>query len=101
MYRTQENFGRGNLVNCESPKFSLPIFTDKLKMYLAYALILAYLPNFFLPIAFTKSSFTLAFTCMVYQNFPMYVRCSTELWCIATQYILVEKAFFCFAQQIR
>ena len=29
-----------------SPKFSSPISTDKLKMYLAYALNVAYSPNF-------------------------------------------------------
>ena len=29
-----------------SPKFSLPTFTDTPKMYLAYALIVAYLPKF-------------------------------------------------------
>ena len=43
-----------------SPKFSSPIFTGTLKMYLAYALTVAYLPNFSLPIAFT---------CMAHQNF--------------------------------
>ena len=43
------------------PKFSSPIFTDTLKMYLAYALTVAYLPNFSSPIAFT---------CMVRQNIP-------------------------------
>ena len=44
-----------------SPKFSSPIFTDRLKMYLAYALTIAYLPKFSSPIAFT---------CTVRQNFP-------------------------------
>ena len=42
-------------------KFSSPIFTDTPKMYLAYAPTVAYSPNFSLPIAFT---------CMVWQNFP-------------------------------
>ena len=50
-----------NLVNCQLfAKFSSPIFTDTLKMYLTYALTVAYWPDFSLPIAFT---------CMVRQNF--------------------------------
>ena len=50
-----------NLMNRELfAKFSSPIFTDTLKIYLAYALILAYSPNFSLPIAFT---------CTICQNF--------------------------------
>ena len=44
-----------------SPKFSWPIFTDTSKMYLAYALTVAYSPNFSSPIPFT---------CTVCQNFP-------------------------------
>ena len=44
------------------PKFSPPIFTDSPKLYLTYALTVAYLPNFSLPIAFT---------CTVCQNFPL------------------------------
>ena len=46
-----------------SLKFSLPIFTDTSKMYLTYALTVAYLPNFSSPIA-------LIFACTVRQNFP-------------------------------
>ena len=62
-YRT-ENFGREKLANHELfAKFSLPIFTDTPKMYLAYALTVAYLPNF---------SSSIAFTCVVCQNFPVY-----------------------------
>ena len=45
-----------------SPKLSSPIFTDTPKMYLAYALTVAYSPNFSLPIAFT---------CTVRQTFPL------------------------------
>ena len=45
----------------DSPKFFSPIFTDTPKMYMAYALTVAYSPNFSSPIAFT---------CMVHQNFP-------------------------------
>ena len=44
-----------------SPIFSSPLFTDTPKMYLTYALTVAYSPNFSLPIAFT---------CMVRRNFP-------------------------------
>ena len=39
-------FWWGKLANRELPKFSLPIFTDALKMYLAYALTVAYSSNF-------------------------------------------------------
>ena len=50
-YRTQENFGRGKnwwiwQIVSYSPKFSPPIFTDTLKMYLAYALTVTHSPNF-------------------------------------------------------
>ena len=34
-----------------SPRFSLPIFTDTPKMYLAYTLTVRYLPKFSSPIA--------------------------------------------------
>ena len=47
-------------IMCYSLKFSSLIFTDTLK---AYALAVAYPPNFSSPIACT---------CMVHQNFPMY-----------------------------
>ena len=40
-----------------SPKFSSLIFTDTLKMYLAYALIVAYSPNFCLPIDLPEGYF--------------------------------------------
>ena len=47
-YRTMEIFGRGKLA-----KFSSPIFTDTLKMYLAYALTVASLfAKFFLTNSF-------------------------------------------------
>ena len=42
------------------PKYSSQVFRYTPKMYLAYALSVAYLPNFSLPIAFS---------CMVQQNF--------------------------------
>ena len=42
-------------------KISSPIFTDTLKMYLAYALTVAYSPSFSSPIAFT---------CVAYKNLP-------------------------------
>ena len=64
---TQEIFGEeklANLVNHElaiCQNFSL-IFTDTPKMYMEYALTVAYLPNSFSPIAFT---------CMVCQNFSL------------------------------
>ena len=44
-----------------SPKFSSLIFTDTWKTYMAYALTVAYLPNFSSPIAYTY---------MLFQNFP-------------------------------
>ena len=40
-----ENWWIWQIVSC-SPKFSSPIFTDTPKMYLAYALTVAYSPNF-------------------------------------------------------
>ena len=43
-------------------KIFLANISDTPKMYLAYALTVAYLPSFSLPIAFT---------CMVRQNFPV------------------------------
>ena len=50
------------------------IFTDTRKIYMAYALTVAYSPNFSSPIAFT---------CMVHQNFPTlnisYVQYCTKL----------------------
>ena len=50
-----------NLANREPfAKISSPIVTDASKMYFAYALTVAYLTNFSLPIAFT---------CMVCQTF--------------------------------
>ena len=64
-YHTQENFGRGEfgkLIVSHSPKFSLPRFADTWKPYMAYALTVAYSPNFSLPIDFTY---------MVRQNFPL------------------------------
>ena len=66
VYRTQENFGRGKnwqiwQIVSYSPKFFSPIFTDTLKMYLAYALTVAYSPNF---------SSLIALTCMVRLNPP-------------------------------
>ena len=47
-YYAWENFGRGQIwcIMIYSPKFSPPIFTDTLKTYLAYALTVAYSPNF-------------------------------------------------------
>ena len=52
-----------NFANCEPfTKISSPIFTDTLKMYLAYARTVTYLPHFSTPIAFT---------CMVRQTFPI------------------------------
>ena len=65
-YCTWENFGGEKIseiwqIMSYFPKFSLPIFTYTVKMYLAYALTLASSPKFSLPIAFT---------CMVRQNFP-------------------------------
>ena len=50
-YCTQENLGREKLVNREL--FAMSIFTDAPKMYLAYALTVAYSPNFSSPIPFT------------------------------------------------
>ena len=40
MYRTQEIFGRGKLANLANRELfaKLPIFTDTLKIYMAYAL---------------------------------------------------------------
>ena len=65
IYRTREIFDGGKLVKLANheylPKFSLPIFTDIPTVYLAYALTVAYLPNFIL---------ANSFTCTVYQNFP-------------------------------
>ena len=57
--RTRENFGRGKdwqilQIVSYSPKLSSLIFTDTPKIYLAYALTVAYLPSFCLPIAFTN-----------------------------------------------
>ena len=49
-YRTRENFGREKLVNLANrklfAKFSLSIFPNTLKMHFAYALTVAYSPNF-------------------------------------------------------
>ena len=66
-YLTQEIFGGGKLTklaNCD-----LPIFTDNMKMYLAYALTVVYLPQLSLPIAlpveFAKISSAKCFPCMV------------------------------------
>ena len=47
LYRTREIFGRGKIwwiwqIVSYSSKFSSPIFTDTPKMYLAYALSVAY-----------------------------------------------------------
>ena len=55
MVCTWEIFGEGKnwWIMSYLPKFSSSIFTDTLKMYLAYALTVAYLPKFSLPIAFT------------------------------------------------
>ena len=46
-----EKIGKIWWIMSYSPKFSLPIFTDTPKTYLGYALTVAYLPNFSLPIA--------------------------------------------------
>ena len=67
-YCMWENFGGEKISEiCQImsylPKFSLPIFTYTVKMYLAYALTLASSPKFSLPTAFP---------CMVRQNFPVY-----------------------------
>ena len=52
-----------NLANHELfAKVFLAIFTNTLKMYIPYALTVAYLPNFSSPIAFTYK---------VHQNFPL------------------------------
>ena len=48
-----------------SRKFSLPIFTDRLKMYLAYALTVVYSPNFSSPTAFTIW-FAKIFPCQIF-----------------------------------
>ena len=64
-YHTWENFVREKMANHELfAKIFLTniIFTDTRKTYTAYALTVAYLPNFSSPIAFT---------CMVRQNFPL------------------------------
>ena len=52
-----------HMIMSHSPKFSSPIFTDTPKLYLAYALTVAYSPNFSLPIAFI---------CMACQIFPVH-----------------------------
>ena len=63
-YHTQENVGMEKMANLMNRELFAKIFlTNTLKMYLAYALTVAYSPNFCLPIAFT---------CMVCQKFPMY-----------------------------
>ena len=50
---TRVNFGREKLTNLANHElFALPIFTDTLKMYLAYALTVAYSLNISSPIAF-------------------------------------------------
>ena len=61
-YRTQENFGREKLTNCE--QFATKIFlTDTTKMYLTYyVLILVYSPNF--SYGFAKISPAIIFLCM-------------------------------------
>ena len=46
-----------------SPKFPSTMVVDTPKMYMAYALTIAYSPNFSLPIAFI---------CIICQNFPVY-----------------------------
>ena len=57
-YNTQKNFGRGQIWQIVSPKFSSQYSQiHAQKMYMAYALTVAYSPN-------------LAFTCMVCQNIP-------------------------------
>ena len=63
----RENFGRGKgwriwRIMSHLPKFSLPIFTDTLKRYLAYAITVTYSPIFSSPIPLT---------CMIHQNFPL------------------------------
>ena len=71
MYRTQEIFGRRKIGKFE-PKFSSPIFIDTPKMYLSYAVTVAYSPNF---------SLSIAFTCTVHQIFlPPNI---SRVWCIA------------------
>ena len=63
------------LANLENPElfakiFSLPLFTDTLKMYLAYALIVT-LPiphQYLLPVSFTKI--------FPYQDSPAYGTCT-------------------------
>ena len=70
-YHIWEKFGQGEnrqiwqIVNY-SLKFSSPILTDTLKIYLAYALTVAYLSNFSLPMAFT------CMACQKRYNFPVY-----------------------------
>ena len=55
--------------------FAKLLFTDTPKMYLACTLTLAYSPNF---------SLSIAYTCMVCHNFPVYGMCySLNFGCIA------------------
>ena len=63
LYCTRENFSGRKLANRELfTKIFLASIHRHTEMYLAYALTVAYSPNFSSPIAFT---------CMVHKNFPL------------------------------
>ena len=64
-----------------SPKFSSPIFTDTLKIYLAYALTVVYSPKFSLPIAFTCTvcHFPCTYPVMLGSKWNLYAQANRKL----------------------